>query len=229
MVAAWLFNGDASDHSGLRHEGVAFGASGTPSYVAGRVGTGLQFTPDLRFEVADALLNKASEFSLAVWVNLASLPAADQPLINGETTAIYVPGGFPRVEIGGGKPLAGPNTDPDTGGFRGVDLSSSPNAWVHLGFVYSARLRQVHYYLNGEHRGCQQYADAAPVTWNRTLVTGLSGVLDELRVFNYRLSNGDMKSVYDGTYQPPPVPPKLADGVLECETWFDVPRAEFAP
>jgi hypothetical protein len=79
--------------------------------------------------------------------------------------------------------------------------------------------------LNGEHRGCQQYAEATPATWNRTVITGLAGVLDEVRIFNYRLGNGDVKALFDGTFQPPPVRPGLADGLLVCETWFDVAPA----
>lgn len=223
VVAAWPLNGDGIDQSGHRRNGIAMMASGgTPSYVEGRIGTGLQVTPEVRFEVAEPILTDASEFSVAVWVNLASLPEAAGRLIDGETTAICVQGGFPRVEIGGRKPIAGPDSDAATGGFRGIELSSTLNTWVHLGFVFAARLRQVHYYLNGEHRGCQQFADALPATWNRTIVTGWSGILDETRVFNYRLSSSDMKAVFAGTYEPPPSPPGQADGVLVCETWFGV-------
>jgi hypothetical protein len=46
--------------------------------------------------------------------------------------------------------------------------------------------------------------------------------LDETRIFNYRLSSRDVKAVFDGTYQPPPNPPPEADGVLACETWYNV-------
>jgi len=231
MVAAWLLNGDGLDQSGHRHNGIAMMANGgTPTYVEARLGTGLQMAPDVQFEVAEPILKDASEFSVTLWVNLAGLPESSQPLVNGESTAIFVQGGFPRVEIGGRKPLPGPDTDPATGGFRGIELSSSLNAWVHLGFVFSARLRQVHYYLNGERRGCQQFADALPAAWNRTIVTGWSGILDETRVFNYRLSSSDMKSVFEGAFQPLPSPPRQPDGVLVCETWFDVaptsPRRE---
>ena len=139
---------------------------------------------------------------------------------------------FPCVEIGGGKPLPGPNTDETTGGFRGIDLSASLNSWVHLGMTYSARLRQLHFYLNGEHRGCQQYAEAIPASWDRTIITGVSGVLDDLRVFDYRLSHADFKAIVDGSFQPPPAPPRLPDGKLVCETWYDVapatPRSKIA-
>jgi len=158
-------------------------------------------------------------------VYLPSFPADGEPLLNGETVAVFVQGGFPRVEISGRKPLAGPDTDPATGGFRGIDLSPHAGAWVHLGFVYAARFRQVHYYLNGERRGCQQYAEATPAAWKRTVITGLTGVLDEIRIFNYRLGNGEVKALFDGTFQPPPPPPRTADGALACETWFDVPPA----
>lgn len=225
MVAAWLLNGDGVDQSGHRHNGLAMMTGGSPTYVEGRVGSGLRMTPEVRFEVGEPIFKDASEFSVTLWVNLASLPATAEPLLNGETTAIFVQGGFPRVEIGGRKPLVGPETDPATGGFRRIELSTCLGTWVHLGFVYAARLRQVHYYLNGEHRGCQQFADAVPATWNRTIVTGWSGIWDETRIFNYRLSSGDVKAVLDGTFQPPPLPPRQADGALVCETWYDVPSA----
>jgi len=225
MVAAWLFNGDGSDSSGARHDGIAFSSSGDPNYVEGRVGTALELAPGVRFDAADPLLNNASEFSITLWLKLASLPTGGEPLLNGETTAVFVQGGFPRVEIGGRKPLEGPDTDPATGGFRGIDLSSHVGAWVHLGFVYAARFRQVHYYLNGERRGCQQFADPASAAWNRTVITGWAGVLDEVRVFNYRLGNSDVKAVWEGSFVPPSMRPRTANGALVCETWYDVAPA----
>jgi len=222
MVAHWPFDNDTGDKTGLRHDGLAIGAA---DYVAGRAGQALQFTPELRFEVGAPILNGASEFSFCLWMNLAGLPAQDAALISGETIVLFVRDGFPCVEIGGHKPLPGPGTDETTGGFRSVDLSAGLDSWIHLGLSYSARFRQLHYYVNGAHRGCQQYAETVPASWGRTIVTGVSGVLDDLRVFDYRLAGADFQAIVDGNFQPPPAPPRLPNGKLVCETWHDVSPA----
>ncbi len=222
LVAYWPFDGDTTDRTGLRHDGITIGEA---NYVDGRVGRALQFAPGLWFEVGAPSFSEVSEFSVCLWMNLSSLPATDVTLISGVKTVVFVRGGFPCVEIGGLKPLPGPNTDETTGGFRGIDLAANLNAWVHLGMTYSARLRQLHFYLNGQHRGCQQYAEATPASWERTMITGLSGVLDDLRLFDYRLSHADFKTIVDGTFQPPPAPPIKPDGVLVCDTWYDIAAA----
>jgi hypothetical protein len=222
LVAHWPFDNDTGDRTGLRHDGLAFGEA---NYVAGRVGQALQFSPDLRFEVGAPILNDASEFSFCLWMNLASLPAGDGTLVSGEQTVLFVRGGFPCVEIGGRKPLPGPSTDETTGGFRDVDLSTSLDSWVHLGLSYSARFRQLHYYVDGAHRGFQQYAETTPASWGRTIVTGVSGLLDDLRVFDYRLGSADFQALVDGSFQPPPMPPRQPNGKLVCETWVDVSPA----
>jgi hypothetical protein len=57
-------------------------------------------------------------------------------------------------------------------------------------------------------------------------------MLDDLLVFDYRLSHADFKAIVDGSFQPPPAPPRLPDGKLVCETWYDVapatPRSKIA-
>jgi hypothetical protein len=222
MVAHWPFDSDTGDRTGLRHDGLALGEA---KYVSGRVGNALQFAPDLRFEVATPVLTKASEFSCCCWMNLSSLPAGEGALLSGETLVLFIRGGHPVVEIGGHKPLPGPGTDGATGGFQGLDLSESLGTWVHLGVSYSARFRQLHYFVNGAHRGCQHYAESVPVSWGRTLVVGVSGLLDDLRVFDYRLGSVDFQALVEGSFQPPASPPRPANGKLACETWFDVSPA----
>ena len=222
MVAHWPFDSDTGDRTGLRHDGLALGGE---KYVSGRVGNALQFAPELRFEVATPVLTKATEFSCCWWMNLSSLPAGEAgqgTLVSGETLVLFIRGGHPVVEIGGHKPLPGPGTDGATGGFQGLDLSESLGTWVHLGLSYSARFRQLHYFVNGAHRGCQEYAEGIPVSWGRTLVVGVSGLLDDMRVFDYRLGSADFQALVEGSFQPPASPPRPANGKLACETWFDV-------
>jgi hypothetical protein len=222
MVAHWPFDNDTGDKTGLRHDGLALGVA---NYVPGRAGQALQFSPDLRFEVGAPILNDVGEFSFCLWMNLASVPAPDAALVSGETVMLFVRGGFPCLEIGGHKPLPGTSTDETTGGFRAVDLAASLDSWVHLGLSYSARFRQLHYYVNGAHRGYQQYAEASPASWGRTIVTGVSGALDDLRIFNYRLAGADFQAIVDGSFQPPPAPPRVPNGKLVCETWYDISPA----
>jgi hypothetical protein len=222
LVAHWPFDADTGDRTGLRHDGIAIGEA---NYVEGRAGRALQFVPELWFEVGAPLFSEGSEFSTCLWLNLSSLPAGDGKLISGVNTVIFVRGGYPCVEINGHKPLPGPNTDESTGGFRGVDLTASLNSWVHLGVTYSARLRLLHFYVNGEHRGCQQYPEATPATWAHTIIKGVSGMLDDLRVFDYRLGHADFKAIFDGNFQPTPAPPRLPDGKLVRETWYDIAPA----
>ena len=219
MVAHWPFDDDVGARSGGRHDGTLIGEA---QYVEGHAGRALRFSHPARFEVGNSILHEASEFSLGLWMNLESLPAGDGRLISGERMVLFLQGGLPRMEISGHKPLPGPGTHDATGGFQGADLSASLGNWVHLGLSYSARFRQLHYYVNGEHRGWQQYKTSVPASWGRTLVTGLSGALDDLRVFNYRLSGADFRALVEGRFQPPPAPPRKPDGRLVCKIWYDV-------
>lgn len=219
MVAHWPFDGDATDRSGHGRDGTLLGSD---EFIAGRVDRALQLSPDTQFLLGGPILTRATEFSVGLWLNLSRLPAEDGALISGQRIALFVQSGFPRLELDGRKPLPGPETDEATGGLRRIDLTTSLNSWVHLGFAYSARYRQTHYYFNGEHRGCQQYDAAAPVYWDATRITGVAGALDDLRVFNYRLASVDFAALVDGSFVPCAAPRREPDGKLVCEVWQGV-------
>jgi len=222
MVGHWALDDDAEDDSGNDNHGTFVDG---PTFVEGRLGRALRLDGNQRFEVHDRLFADSSEFSTAFWVRLDSIPTATGAFLNGGGLAVYLQAGRPRLRVQQSEPLAGQNTDAQTNGFSGIDLAEHLNDWVHLAIVYSAPARQVHYYVNGERQGYQQYSKRMPAEMTQVVVSNIVGALDDLRIFDYRLGNTDVKAICEGSYQPLLSAPDEPNGRLVCETWYDVPPA----
>jgi len=220
MIGHWPFDDDEEDDSGNDNHGTLVG---DPAFADARLGRALRLGAGQRFEVHGRLFSDSSEFSVAFWVRLDSIPSATAAFLNGGGLAVYLRAGHPSLRVQRSEPLAGRYTDAQTKGFSGIDLAQHLDDWTHLAIVYSAPDRQVHYYVNGEHQGYQQYSERTPAEMSQLVISNMAGTLDELRIFDYRLSNTDVKAIYEGTFQPLLSAPDKPNGRLVCETWYDVP------
>jgi hypothetical protein len=220
MVGHWAFDDDTEDDSGNGNHGTLVG---NPAFTDGRLGRALRLAAGQRFEVHRRLFPDSSEFSVAFWARLDSIPTATTAFLNGGGLAVYLQSGYLQLRVGQSDPLVDQNTSAQTNGLGGIDLARHVGQWTHLTIVYSAPARLVHYYVNGERQGYQQYSERTPAEMGQMVISNVAGTLDDVRIFDYRLSNEDVKAIYDGSFQPLRSAPAEPNGSLVCETWFDVP------
>jgi len=220
MVGHWKLDDDVKDESGsdLRATSV-----GDPVFVDGQTGQALRLAEQQRFEVAGPLFVDSSEFSMALWIRLDREPGTPEPILHGGELEIHLQGGLPKLRVRQLEPADGESTDELTRGFSGLDLGEHLNQWVHFALVYSAPAQQVHYYLNGEHQGYQRYTDFASAEMSRLEIGNIAADIDDLRIFDYRLSSVDVRTIIEGDFQPLLAAPGAPNNKLVCETWEDLP------
>lgn len=219
MVGHWKFDDDVQDDSGSDIEATLLG---DPEFTDGQAGRALHLTERQGLEVNGPLFAESSEFSLTLWVKLDHVPDTRRPILDGGDLEIHLQGGSPMLRVRRVDPVAGESTDEQTKGFTGIDIREHLNQWVHLGLVYSAPAQQVHYYLNGEHQGFQRYTDFVPAEMSRLEISNLTADIDDLRIFDYRLSSVALKAIFDGDFQPLLAAPEDRNSKVVCETWHDV-------
>ncbi|MBC8873437.1 MAG: hypothetical protein H8E44_28705 [Planctomycetes bacterium] len=219
MVGHWKFDDDVRDSSGGDHHATL---AGNLAFVDGKMERALNLSEVQRLSVPGPLFAESSEFSLTLWIKLDKVPDTTRPIVDGGTLDIHLHGGHPKLRVGRLEPAAGQSTDEDTKAFTGIDITEHLNQWVHLGLVYSAPSHQVNYYLNGEHRGFQRYAQSTPAEMSRLRISNFAGDIDDLRVFDYRLSSVAVKAIFDDDFSPLLAAPDESNGKVACETWHDV-------
>jgi len=219
MVGHWKFNDDVRDSSGGNHHATP---TGNLAFVDGRIERALHLSEVQRLVVPGPLFGDSSEFSLTLWIKLDRVPDTSRPIVDGSNLDIHLHQGHPKLRVRRLEPAAGQSTDEETKAFTGIDVAEHVNQWVHLALVYSAPARQVHYYLNGEHRGFQRYAQSTPAEMSRLRISNLAGDIDDLRVFDYRLSSVAVKAIFDDDFPPLLAAPDESNGKVACETWHDV-------
>lgn len=220
MAGHWKLDDDVKDESGSDGQATLVGR---PVFVEGQAGRALRLTEQQRFEAAGPLLVDSSEFSVALWIRLDREPDTPEPILDGGELALHLEGGLPKLRVRQQDPVDGESTDERTRGFSGIDIGEHLNQWVHLAVIYSAPAQQVHYYLNGEHQGYQRYANFASAEMNRLEIGNLGADIDDLRVFDYRLSSVGVRAIFEGDFRPLLAAPDAPNGRLVCETWQDVP------
>ena len=219
QVAHWSFDDNLDDRSG---NSAGAQATGSPVFVEGRFGKAFELKPDQSVAVNKPLIAESGEFTIAGWLKPTAVPPTDAAVLDGGGVKLHLQDGYPQVRVGPKRPRAGKHTDAKSGGFNGFSLSQHLNQWTHVAVVYSARARQVHYYLNGEHRGHQSLAGGPAAKIGSLTIGHLQGAVDELRVFDYRLGNTDILALHDGSFRPLPSPPSKPDEKVVCHTWYDV-------
>ena len=219
LVGHWKFDDDVRDSSGGNHHATR---AGNLAFVDGRIERALHLSEVQRLSVPGPLFAESSEFSLTLWIKLERVPNTSHLIVDGGNLDIHLHGGHPKLRVRRLEPAAGQGTDEETKAFVGIDVAEHLNQWAHLGLVYSAPARQVHYYLNGEHRGFQRYAQSTPSEMNRLRISNLAGDIDDLRIFDYRLSSAAVKAIFDDDFQPLLAAPGGSNGKVANETWHDV-------
>ena len=221
FLASWPLEGDASDTSGQGQDGVIIG---TPLTVAGQFGQALAFDGNQEYISlpTGSLTANQSEVTLALWV---------RPEVWGNMMVLYAEdlreGSFP-FETFNGQFAIGPSgwvTRDTTTGTTGTpnntltipDLSGTLGAWHHLTFVYSVSEQRKAIYLDGTLVNATSVSidpltgsrnDAAlgssssvGAFWGGDESTRYQGALDEVRLFDYALTDAEIAGLAGS---PPP-------------------------
>ncbi|MEN6335583.1 MAG: LamG-like jellyroll fold domain-containing protein, partial [Phycisphaerales bacterium] len=196
LVAYYKFDGDAKDSAGTHHAT----PSGSPGYVAGKVGQALNMTADGQYvTVAYAADLGMNTFSAAAWVNVSDTSTMRAILgtrFNGDNTFdMKVEATRVHGDIGDGS--AWLNTSLDVTAAQGGVLTLG--AWHHIIYVIDGATGTAKIYVDG--------ALASTMTFTGTplfIKTGqelrigncsgteyMHGMIDEVRLYNRALSDAE--------------------------------------
>jgi hypothetical protein len=199
LVARYKFDGDAKDSAGTHHATL----TGSPTYVAGKVGQALNVPFDVQYATVDYAADLAmNTFTVAAWVNVADVSSSRGVLgtrIGGEYTFdLKVEATRIHADIGNG--TAWLNTSLDITAARGGVISL--NEWHHIAYVVDDATDTAAMFLDG--------VLAANVTFNGTplfMKAGQSlgigraydgaaeymhGMIDEVCIYNRTLSSAEI-------------------------------------
>ena len=191
LGAYFKFNGDVTDSSGNGLNGTAFN---TPTYVAGKYQTGINFNGSTQYvTVPDSAFLEGSGGNISVffWINMG----ADGTAISKD------PGDF------GYRVFPRPGLDwlvsvGDSNISRG---NPSTGIWYHHGFTYNNNIVKI--YQNGSQVGTDQAIGSKTLAGASDLNIGrsrsgssyISATIDELNIWQRVLSGAEITTLYNST------------------------------
>ena len=207
LVAHYTFDRNYEDSSIYNNHGTP---KGNMDFTAGVVGNAAaSFDGKSHVEVSDSdSLDITDDFTFSVWLNkqdagvggwavvfskgdTSSLSASDSPY------ALYHSGGkYPMIRISGNSILSSTETD--------------FNEWYFL--TVTREGSDVKFYIDGELKDTKISGVSIPRSQSK-LVIGtdppgateyFKGAMDDLRIYNYALTQSEVKSLYGGEITPPP-------------------------
>jgi methionine-rich copper-binding protein CopC len=193
LIGAWAFNGSAADAAGGDNPGTVSGAVYTPS---GRYGQALSFDGSNDWvTVADAAaLDFTSALTLEAWVRPASQNDFATVVMKESSTGMVY--GLYASDGANNPPSAYliANNDPSVRGSSVLPV----NAWSHLATTYDGSSLKI--YVNGELVGTQAATgnistspDPLRIGGNEFWGEWFSGLIDEVRVYNRALGEGEIR------------------------------------
>ena len=205
LVAYYPFDGNANDESGNGNNGVVTGATfGADKFGQGNSAANFNGQPNNFISVPNnKAVNIRNQLSITLWTQIRSggnensrllskgwSPDAVELIVNGT-------GNQPKtVSFGGG--LGGIGYGVDT-----VSLIEN-NKWVNLTFTDNGYIRRV--YINGVFNNSFSHNKGVIPTNSIDLVFGknsqlqsgcFDGLIDDVRIYNRALSDGEIRALYD--------------------------------
>jgi len=204
LVAWYKFDGDAKDSAGSHHGT----ATGSPGFVAGKVGQALNMTADAQYvAVAYAADLAMSTFTVAAWVNVSDLDAMRAILgtrIGGDNTFdLKVEAARIHGDIGDGSVWL--NTSLDITAARGGVIGIGE--WHHIAYVIDNASQTCYMYLDGA-LGATASFTGTPMLMKSGQTLGIGycssgeymhGQLDEVRLYNRALSVAEVAGLVGRT------------------------------
>ncbi|MEA2000175.1 MAG: LamG-like jellyroll fold domain-containing protein [Euryarchaeota archaeon] len=215
LVAYYPFDGDIRDYSGNGNDGTIHGAT----FVSGISGQALRFDGKGDYVSAPVDINPTvmPQMTITAWVR------ADN---DSGTIVSHDDGGFDRtIDIdtrGGGK---GWSAFSGSGvvGYSPVTIGE----WVFLAAVYDQSAETVKLYVNGalisEEKGKLGSGwDYINIGKNPSCGDYFSGTVDEVMIYNYDLTESEVKSIYDGGEAPEEEESGYGDIKVTYISWEEV-------
>ncbi|MGB7532346.1 MAG: LamG domain-containing protein [Halobacteriota archaeon] len=201
LVAYYPFDGDTSDHSGNGNDGINNGAT----FVSGTSGQALSFdgTDDYVSAPVNISPDVMPQMTMLAWVR----PDDDSPI---KQVISHDHGGYDRSlgidSRGGGTGWSAFSGSGGVLGYHPVTIGE----WVFVAAVYDQDAETVKLYVNEamyEEKGSLGPGwEYIHIGSNPSFVEYFSGIIDEVKIYNYALSNADIQKLYAGGV-PTPVTP----------------------
>ncbi len=197
IVAAWLFDGDATDISVNGFDGEAQGGK----YVEGKIGKAIELNGTNEWVNIPQKLGSFEEITFTHWVKCTGRENGWRVFYN---TTGWKAGDIHYQLHPNNKVEFSIHTNP--GGndkFANFTVSGGEmNKWIHIATAYSATEKKIYFYINGELDSEHDWGGNPGVLdpgrigdWGGS--RQWQGLLDEFVIFNTVLSEGDIKSVMD--------------------------------
>ncbi|MBN2139359.1 MAG: hypothetical protein JW720_16265 [Sedimentisphaerales bacterium] len=218
LVAAYRFENDATDSSGNANNGIEFGG---PTYSTGRVGSwaiSLDGGDDYVDCGDNPSINITGSVSVSAWIKL-DRPAADEKIIGNQSGDA---GGY-KMGVFGDK-LEFEIRDSANRAFLNRDVPGgvllTAGRWYHVAGVYESG-DSIRTYVDGN-PDRQMPVSAALAASSGKLIIGrepfmsdyfFGGDLDDVRIFKYALSHGELLGVagFEAVYVPLESPANIYD------------------
>lgn len=225
----------ATDTSSGGHNGVL---NGSPTWTTGKSGTALSFNgSNTTVDINHNVVNTNTSFSVAAWVQLASLSNWATVVSQDGTnvSGFYLQYVSPSAGTDGSKfAFSLINSDSTSGTtIRATSpFTALANTWYHLVGVYDAANLQSHLYVNGALVSTQ----TVPAAWNATGETVIgrakfggnvdywSGLVDDVQLSSQALAAADVLTLYQTAPALTPVRPPAIPLIVRSpyvSTWLN--------
>jgi M6 family metalloprotease-like protein len=210
----------AKDSSGKGHDGTLTNTDFAAAAVAGKFGPAMQFDGSNDHLVIPGFIDNISELTISVWIKADDWSSNRRVMQKGNDGSEY------RLLAEGGKFVF------EIGATR-LELPTLPptGVWVHLAAVYDGATMRVYY--DNVLQGSRARTGIIPVasgnlyigTKNAGAIAGdrFKGVMDDIRIYNYPLSDVEVQDIYQKNRMDAPLPVSGTDEVSPEVTLTFIP------
>jgi len=219
----------AIDSSGTGNDGTI---NGDPKWVAGKVGGAVKMDGGDYVDVPGASEINPESITLMTWVNFSTVDGADMErqdyLSRGDDYAFSLhEWGYRDNTEAEGKISA---IVTSAGGWTVLPGTTlvEPDTWYHTTLTYDSGTQMFLIYLNGEVEGEMELTTGLEHRLGGSLTIGtyngrdLLGKIDDIKIFDEALSQGQIKGEMAGEGFPFAFGPTPKDGSIHPETWANI-------
>ncbi len=239
LVAYYPFNGNANDESGNKNDGIVVGAILSLNRFGG-INQAYQFKPNDKIQSTKTLGITSGPRTIGLWVRVDQEPRwpdgillywgtrQDNSQLGSQNAIFYLPVGEPKGTIS------------YDAFYNSVSATTEPKSlvgqWHHLTISCGPSLVDCNIYLDGQKFLTRKDgALASPLSGLDTELCingnysgkflsngGIFGSIDDVRIYNRALSEGEVKALYNYESTPQPLNPRIATATAQVVNGFVV-------